>query len=173
MELHRFTEKVNAGGIGDCAPTPTRLWLLDRLIDLAVNPEGIETCASWGREQYTARLVHDDPAGWSLALVVLPPGGATPPHDHESWGCAAVIEGVECNRFLRETEDGFAVAAETEFRRGEGYIFNEGEVHSPLGAAPDRLTLSLHLLVRSSRRQECMEGQHSLDEVDLAAPPRR
>lgn len=145
------------------------MWLLDRLIALAVGPERFGSDADPAQEQYTARLLHDDPAGWWLALVALPPGQATPPHDHESWGCAAVIEGIECNRFLRRNERGFEVLEERDFRRGEGYIFNEGQVHSPLGGDPGRLTVSLHLLVRSSQGQECLEGQHALDEAGFGA----
>ncbi len=158
--LAQFVERVNTSGIAEDSPAPVRGEVLDALKALTRGIELSEDERAALPDRYVARLLHADPSGWSLVEVVLPPGHATPPHDHESWGCAATVRGVERNRFLRMAPHGFEVIEECEFRRGEGYIFNEGEIHSPLGADPEGVTLSLHLLVRGllGREQQCMEG---------------
>lgn len=112
-------------------------------------------------EGYIARTIYEDPAGWSLAAVVLRPGQRTPPHDHESWGCAATVQGIERNRrFTGRCPDALTLLDENDAPAGEGYLFEQRDIHQAVGADPERVTISLHFLVRGlhPERQVCRES---------------
>lgn len=99
---------------------------------------------------------------FALAGVVLDIGQATPPHDHESWGAAATVVGIESNRRFRgRCPDALTLVDEQLVPVGGGYLFGAAEIHraAQYGAAP---TISLHLLVRDdlhtrSTGQRCAE----------------
>lgn len=80
----------------------------------------------------------------------MAPGQATPPHDHESWGCAATLQGRERNRnFSGRCPDQLTLLGEQEAEGGEGYLFEEGQIHQAVGADPNRVTISLHFLIKT------------------------
>jgi predicted metal-dependent enzyme (double-stranded beta helix superfamily) len=101
--------------------------------------------------RYIARPLHRDPAGWSLAVVVLTPGQATLPHDHEAWGCATTIWGIErVRRFTAHTGRRLDLIEEREVPRGDGYTFDRDEIHQVIGAEGRHPTIALHLLVQGT-----------------------
>jgi predicted metal-dependent enzyme (double-stranded beta helix superfamily) len=111
---------------------------------------------------YIARTLYEDPSGWSVAAVVLQPGQETPPHDHENWGCAATVQGVERNRhYTGRCPDELTLLNEADAPPGEGYIFERREIHQAVGADPWQVTISLHFLAhgRHPERQICREEE--------------
>jgi predicted metal-dependent enzyme (double-stranded beta helix superfamily) len=131
---------------------------------IAVQTEALTTLRAFARHvclehtdiapnesRYIARPLHRDPAGWSLAVVVLAPGQATLPHDHEAWGCATTIRGIErVRRFTPHTGRGLDLTEEREVPRGDGYAFDRDEIHQVIGADARQPTIALHLLVQGT-----------------------
>jgi len=141
-------------------PLDTREQVLIALRELACTIELTEDECKPVPVGYAARLLYSDPAGWSLALIVLQPGQETPPHDHMSWGCAATVQGIERNRWFAGTcPDALHLLGEHEVPPGQGYLFSEEAIHQAIGADPDRTTLALHFLVRGfhGEIQHCRE----------------
>jgi predicted metal-dependent enzyme (double-stranded beta helix superfamily) len=101
--------------------------------------------------RYIARSLHRDPAGWSLAAIVFVPGQATLPHDHEAWGCAATVRGIERVRSYRNPAGSrLLLCAERDVPAGNGYIFDREEIHQVIGADRHAPTVALHLLVQGT-----------------------
>lgn len=108
--------------------------------------------------RYIARPLHRDPAGWSLAVVVLTPGQATLPHDHEAWGCATTIWGIErVRRFTAHTRRRLELIEEREVPRDDGYTFDRDEIHQVIGADGYHPTIALHLLVQGTARDRARQ----------------
>lgn len=108
---------------------------------------------------YGVHCLHDDPAGWTIATIVLAGGRATPPHDHESWGAAATVLGVERNvRFAGRCPDRLRALDTQLSPLGSGYLFDAGDIHQASDAT-GRLTVSVHLLIRGGHHahQHCRE----------------
>jgi LmbE family N-acetylglucosaminyl deacetylase len=108
---------------------------------------------------YGVHCLHDDPAGWTIATVVLDRGGSTPPHDHESWGAAATVVGAERNvRFAGSCPDRLRPLDTQLSSLGSGYVFEAGDIHQASDAT-GRLTVSVHLLVKGTHpaHQHCRE----------------
>jgi hypothetical protein len=99
---------------------------------------------------YARCVIHEDPAGWSLAAIVLRPGQSTPAHDHGGWGGAVTIQGVERDRRFAgdEISDPKLLGAH-DYPPGTGYTFNPDDVHQPVGVDPDKVTVALHFLAPS------------------------
>jgi predicted metal-dependent enzyme (double-stranded beta helix superfamily) len=121
----------------------------------------IDPSACLGRESgYSRCVIHEDPAGWSLAAIVLRPGQSTPAHDHGGWGGAVTIQGIERDRrFAADMVGNSKLLGERDYPPGTGYIFSPDAVHQPVGADPDRPTVALHFLAsahdgRKQRRRE-------------------
>lgn len=109
---------------------------------------------------YGVHCLHDDPAGWTIATIVLAGGGATSPHDHESWGAAATVLGVERNvRFAGRCPDRLRPIDTQLSPLGSGYVFDAGDIHQASDAT-GRLTVSVHLLIQGDHhsRQHCREA---------------
>lgn len=138
----------------------------ERLLDLLV---GFAAATTWparafdpdldpGRA-YGVHCLHDDPAGWSIASVVLDAGGATPAHDHECWGAAATVTGMERNiRFAGRCPDRLHPLDTQLTPPGAGYVFDAGDIHQASDAS-GTLTVSIHLLVKGAHHphQRCRE----------------
>ncbi|GEM_PF-2086503 len=160
--LARFAEQVNRLCARNADAASTRRQVLAALRELATVFRPTPAQRAPGPDGYRAPLLYQDSAGWSVALVVLRPGEATPPHDHERWGAAATVQGVECNRRLAGVcPDALELLEEQLLPVGHGYLFAKGEIHQAVGAWPDGMTLSLHFLVHGSKRelQRCAEAQ--------------
>lgn len=126
-----------------------RTRLLDLLVGFAAGttwPDGV-----FGVEltrPYGVHCLHDDPDGWTIATVVLAGNRATPPHDHESWGAAATVTGIERNvRFAGVCPDGLRPLDAQLTPRGAGYLFDAGDIHQASDVT-GALTVSIHLLLR-------------------------
>ncbi len=101
--------------------------------------------------RYIAHPVHRDPAGWSLAVIVFAPGQATLPHDHEAWGCATTLKGMErVRRFTNPAGHGLHMFAEHDVPAGDGYLFDRDEIHQVIGADRRCPTVALHLLIQGT-----------------------
>jgi predicted metal-dependent enzyme (double-stranded beta helix superfamily) len=126
-----------------------------------------ETGAASG---YDRRVLHDDPSGWSLAAIILRPGQQTHPHDHDGWGCAATVQGVERDRrFGHDAGGRLVLCDERDYPPGTGYLFDAADVHQPVGADPQRVTVSLHFLVQERRTADGPVQRHR--ESRTGAPP--
>jgi predicted metal-dependent enzyme (double-stranded beta helix superfamily) len=113
--------------------------------------ERVDASACPGRRNGYARCVlHEDPAGWSLAAIVLRPGQSTPVHDHGGWGGAVTVNGVEQDRrFVSNAAGELELLAERDFPPGTGYLFSPDDVHQPVGADREEVTVALHFLASS------------------------
>ena len=104
--------------------------------------------------EYARCVVHEDRSGWSLAAIVLRPGQSTPAHDHGGWGGAVTVQGVERDRrFVGGAAGALQLVAERDYPPGTGYLFDPDDVHQPVGADPDGVTVSLHFLTPASPEQ--------------------
>jgi hypothetical protein len=138
------------GQLGSPAASPTeqaRSLTIVKAVAERLDPSGCP-----GRESGYARcVISEDPAGWSLAAIVLQPGQSTPAHDHGGWGGAVTLQGIE--RDLRFGIDGAGdskLLGEREYPSGTGYTFSPDDVHQPVGADPNGVTVALHFLASSS-----------------------
>jgi predicted metal-dependent enzyme (double-stranded beta helix superfamily) len=101
--------------------------------------------------RYIARPLYRDQTGWSLAAVVFAPGQATLAHDHEAWGCATTLRGVErVRRFANPAQLQLSLIEELDIPAGDGYHFDRDEIHQVIGADADGPTVALHLLVQGT-----------------------
>lgn len=109
--------------------------------------------------EYGRRLLHEDPAGWSLAAISLWPGQATPSHDHGGWGGAVIVQGIERDRRFVDVGDGvLELVSEWDYPPGASYTFGPTDIHQPVGADPSGLTVALHFLVHG--REESTQLHH-------------
>jgi DHA2 family multidrug resistance protein-like MFS transporter len=147
-----FVARVNAL---DLLPPPSpalQAHLLEEVKTVARTVDGSrETGAASG---YDRRVLHEDPAGWSLALIILQPGQHTHPHNHGGWGCAVTIQGVERDRrFIPDGSGSLVLTGERDYPPGTGYTFDPADVHQPVGADPQRVTVALHFLVSENHAE--------------------
>src|SRR5215210_8982525 len=122
-------------------------------------------------DRYGRRVLREESSGWSLAAVTLRYGQATEAHDHNGWGGAVTVQGIERNqRFV--LEDGELVPiGERDYHVGEGYLFDLRDIHQPVGADPDRETVALHFMFLDhgvgAAHQHLHEGAADADETVL------
>lgn len=156
--LARFVAHINRLPLAAGAAIAVRTEALTSLRAFArhvcLEPTDIAPNAS----RYIARPLHRDPAGWSLAVVVLTPGQATLPHDHEAWGCATTLRGIErVRRFTPATRRTLALIEEREVPCGDGYTFDRDEIHQVIGADGRHPTIALHVLVQGTARDRARQ----------------
>ena len=97
-------------------------------------------------DRYGRRVLREESSGWSLAAVTLRYGQATEAHDHNGWGCAVTIQGVERDRRFALVGDELIQISEQNYAAGEGYLFDMSDIHQPVGADPERETVALHFM---------------------------
>lgn len=157
--LARFVSRIGPMAVTG-ASAAQRGQVLDRLIGFAAAGALPELMLSADPQaQYTVHCVHEDPTGWTLASVVTERTNCTPPHDHESWGAAATVLGVERNlRFHGTCPDALEQIDEQLAPPGGGYLFAAGDIHQACDATGAR-TVSLHLLIDGGpyAKQHCRE----------------
>src|SRR5215212_2710212 len=108
--LAPFVAHVNFLLPGEDLPSPERSGILAAVQTVAAQ---VDAMACTGQPTGYGRCVlHDDPAGWSLAVIALRPGQTIPPHDHAAWGGAAAVQGAERNRLFAEDGAGGLVLVE-------------------------------------------------------------
>jgi predicted metal-dependent enzyme (double-stranded beta helix superfamily) len=181
-----FTGYVNALRDLRGASVRTRLAVLGALRALA---PAIERSASVAPpDRYGRRVLREDPVGWSLAAISLRYGQQTEAHDHDGWGGAVTVQGIERDRRYRPDGAGdLRPIGERDYPSGAGYVFDPSDIHQPVGADSRQLTIALHFLVHDRGA-----GQHrhedrarpvgaaavgaedaSVAEPDWSGPPRR
>ena len=57
-------------------------------------------------DHYGRRVLHDDPAGWSVAAITLRNGQETEAHDHDGWGAVVTVQGIERDRRYQLDDSG-------------------------------------------------------------------
>lgn len=94
--------------------------------------------------------------GLSLFSLVVPPGSATPVHDHLAWGMVGLYVGEQDERVYRRIEDGGAPehghapleqVEQNHLRPGDFYVLvpPEGDIHS-VATISREPSVSIHLL---------------------------
>lgn len=118
----------------------------------------ISNAAYAGEEAgYQRRVLREEPGRWSLAAVILQYGQRTEPHDHDGWGCAVTVQGIERDRrYVRDAQGKRVVSSERDYPPGTGYLFLSSDIHQPTGADPWRVTVALHLLVHKSHEERLL-----------------
>jgi len=151
----RLARFVTAAGplAREDAPFCDRERLLDLLVRFAAGttwPPGAFNPDADGTRPYGVYCLHDDPAGWSIASLVLDAGQCTPPHEYETWGAAATVTGVERNvRFAGRCPERLRPLGTQLSPPGAGYVFDTGDIYQASNAA-GRRTVSVRLLVKGA-----------------------
>lgn len=92
--------------------------------------------------------------GLSLFSLVVPPGSATPVHDHLAWGLVGLYAGEQDERVYRRGDDGhdaghasLAIAEQNHLRPGDFYLLMPpaGDIHS-VATVSHTPSVSIHLL---------------------------
>jgi predicted metal-dependent enzyme (double-stranded beta helix superfamily) len=149
--LAALIARINRFPVTPDAPPVVRAAILAHLRAGARSLVLREADISPNAPRYIARPLHIDPTGWSLAVIVFAPGQGTLPHDHDSWGCATTIQGMErVRRFTNPASYQLSQIDERDVPPGDGYLFDRDEIHQVFGAHADGLTIALHLLVRGT-----------------------
>jgi predicted metal-dependent enzyme (double-stranded beta helix superfamily) len=152
----RFVARVNALGSLSPASPALQARLLEEVKAVAQRIDGSSEAGL--ASGYDRRVLYEDPGHWSLAAIILRPGQETHPHDHDGWGCAATVQGVERDRrFVHGASGNLVLSGERDYPPGSGYIFDPVDIHQPLGADPRRVTVALHFLVNGSHTEEQRE----------------
>jgi len=145
----RFAARVNALGPLSPASPALQARLLEQVKSVARLVDGSGEAGS--PSGYGRRVLYEDPDRWSLAAIILRPGQRTSPHDHGGWGCAATVQGVECDRrFAHNASGELALISERDYPPGKGYVFDATDVHQPVGADARRVTVAIHFLVHET-----------------------
>jgi predicted metal-dependent enzyme (double-stranded beta helix superfamily) len=143
--LSQFAAHLNSLGVLDEAPPAVRFHILEAIKTVAGRVD-LDRCGAGAT--YGRRLLHEDLAGWSLAAISLRPGQVTPSHDHGGWGCAVTVQGIERDRRFVDAGGGvLELISERDYPPGTGYSFGPTDIHQPVGADPNGLTIALHFLV--------------------------
>jgi predicted metal-dependent enzyme (double-stranded beta helix superfamily) len=90
--------------------------------------------------------------GLSLFSLVVPPGAATPVHDHLAWGLVGLYAGEQDERVYRRAPDGtgqapLELAERNHLHPGDFYLLvpPEGDIHS-VATLTGEPSVSIHLL---------------------------
>jgi predicted metal-dependent enzyme (double-stranded beta helix superfamily) len=149
----RFVAMVNALGPLSQASPVLQARLLEEVKTVARHINGSAEAGS--ASGYDRRVLYEDPDCWSLAAIILRPGQQTHPHDHDGWGCAATVQGIERDqRFIRDASGNLVLSSARDYPPGTGYVFDPVDIHQPLGADPRQVTVALHFLVHEKSHKE-------------------
>jgi predicted metal-dependent enzyme (double-stranded beta helix superfamily) len=158
VNAHRDLRAASEGSWLDAmSALQTRLDVLTAMKDLArsIDPAACEAPV----DHYGRRVLHDDPAGWSVAAITLRNGQQTEAHDHDGWGAVVTVQGIERDRRYQLNDSGEPrLIVERDYPPGTGYLFDPADIHQPVGADPSQLTIALHLLVHGHGEQHRHEA---------------
>jgi predicted metal-dependent enzyme (double-stranded beta helix superfamily) len=100
-------------------------------------------------ERYQQYLLHCDPLErLSIVSFVWGPGQGTPVHNHGVWGMVGVLRGVERSVQYTRRADGSLEPGEEQVARPGDIAFvspSIGDIHQVFNAAPDQVTVSIHV----------------------------
>lgn len=146
----RFAARVNALGPLSRAPAAIQTRLLEEVKTVARCIDGRAETGS--ASAFERRVLYENPGRWSLAAIILRPGQHTHPHDHNGWGCAVTVQGIERDRrFTYDAAGNLVLIGEHDYPPGFGYVFVAEDIHQPVGADPWRVTVALHFIVNDGR----------------------
>jgi predicted metal-dependent enzyme (double-stranded beta helix superfamily) len=94
----------------------------------------------------TSTILQSDPDGLTLMLGSFSDAEETPVHDHNSWGVACVVQGVDRYRHWRMGDDGrVTILYEKELRAGSfvTWLDPPSDIHSQQGVGGTALELIL------------------------------
>jgi predicted metal-dependent enzyme (double-stranded beta helix superfamily) len=119
-----------------------------RLADLgrAVDFAGESGLRAMHGSSSTSTILQSDPDGLTLMLGRFSDAEETPVHDHNSWGVACVVHGVDRYRHWRMGDDGrVAILYEKELRAGSfvTWLDPPSDIHSQQGVGGTALELIL------------------------------
>jgi hypothetical protein len=140
-----FAATVDALGELRNAPTATQQRVLTAMQKL-VGAIDLSACES--QAHHYGRRVIAERSGWSLAAIMFHYGQETAPHDHDGWGGAVTVRGIERERRFLDDYGTLILRAERDYRPGRGYTFDPSDIHQVSGADPLSVTVALHFLVK-------------------------
>jgi predicted metal-dependent enzyme (double-stranded beta helix superfamily) len=87
----------------------------------------------------------------SLFSLVVPPGSATPVHDHLAWGLVGLYRGTQDEEVYAETGDGLDLVESRELRAGDFYalIPPQDDIHR-VRTTSEEPSISIHLLTNDT-----------------------
>lgn len=100
-------------------------------------------------------LHEEDDKTLAVQTVAWAPGKGVLPHDHQTWGVVAGLDGVEQNIIWKREDDGaepghakLTPAHEVDVGHGQVVVFMPDDIHS-VNNRTDQVTLSLHIYGKS------------------------
>jgi len=87
----------------------------------------------------------------SLFSLVVPPGSATPVHDHLAWGLVGLYRGTQDEEVYAETGDGLDLVESRELRPGDFYVLipPRDDIHR-VRTTSEEPSISIHLLTNDT-----------------------
>jgi predicted metal-dependent enzyme (double-stranded beta helix superfamily) len=106
----------------------------------------------------------------SLFSLVVPPGSATPVHDHLAWGLVGLYRGTQEEEIYGRSGGGLELAEQRSLRPGDFYalIPPHDDIHRVRTTSPEN-SVSIHLLTNDTG---CV-WRHTYDPLSGAASPFR
>ena len=142
-------------------------WLPERYRELP--PEDYDDRGRMG-DDIAQWLLYREDQRLALFTLVLPPGAATPVHDHLAWGLVGLHGGRQRETFYRRADDGAELTRlrEEELCRGDYYrlVPPENDIHA-VETVSDEPSVSVHLL---GADVGCIE-RHAYDTAENAVDP--
>ena len=87
----------------------------------------------------------------SLFSLVVPPGSATPVHDHLAWGLVGLYRGTQDEEVYAETGEGLDLVESRELRPGDFYVLipPRDDIHR-VRTTSEEPSISIHLLTNDT-----------------------
>ncbi len=87
----------------------------------------------------------------SLFSLVVPPGSATPVHDHLAWGLVGLYRGTQDEEVFAERNGGLELVESRELRPGDFYVLipPRDDIHR-VRTTSDEPSISIHLLTNDT-----------------------
>jgi hypothetical protein len=145
LAVAAFVAAIDALGDLRGAPAATQQRVMTAVQNL-VGAIDLAACTSPDKS-YGRRVIAERP-NWSLAAITFRYGQETAPHDHEGWGGAITVRGIERERRFLDDNGTLILVAERDYRPGRGYVFDPSDIHQVIGADPLGITVALHFLVK-------------------------
>lgn len=145
-------------------------WLPERYRELP--PDDYDDKGEMG-DDIAQWLLYREGERLALFTLVLPPGAATPVHDHLAWGLVGLHGGRQRETFYRRVDDAddgteLTTIREEEMARGDYYrlVPPENDIHA-VETVSDEPSVSVHLL---GADVGCIE-RHAYDTAEDAVDP--
>jgi predicted metal-dependent enzyme (double-stranded beta helix superfamily) len=157
-ETQRLTEEIpdNAGRVEALRPAFATLLAADGWLPAEYASPDWTSGMGGGIGQYALYRAED--GSLSLFSLVVPPGAATPVHDHLAWGLIGLYRGRQAETVYRRTDDGsreglatLDVTNDHTVEMGEFYTLlpPEGDIHM-VTTISDVPSISIHLLANDT-----------------------